>query len=105
VVAGTAAGNSSRRRRAAREAAPRFRPVDQGPFFLTDKRFAIQGQSQWTDLWFETIRMSSCDGTSVTLHIANMPPTQVHVWPIDYYFALYHFLANGDVIEIPPDPS
>jgi len=105
VVAGTAAGNSSRKRRAAREAAPRFRPVDQGSFFLTDRRFAVQGQTQWVDLWFENIRMSSCDGTSITLHIANLAPTQVHVWPIDYYFALYHFLANGDIIEIPPDPS
>jgi hypothetical protein len=105
LVAGTAAGNSSRKRRAAREAEPRFRPVDQGSFFLTDMRFAIQGQAQWTDLWYEDIRMSSCDGNSITLHIANMPPTQLHAWPIDYYFALYHFLTNGDIIEIPPDPS
>ena len=105
VVAGTAAGNSSRKRRAAREAAPQFRLVDQGAFFLTDMRLAIQGQMQWIDLWYENIRMSSCDGISITFHIADAPPTQLHVWPIDYYFALYHFFANGDIIEIPPDPS
>jgi len=105
LVAGTVAGNSARKKQAAREAAPKFRPADQGHLFLTDMRFAIQGQMQWIDLWYENIRMSSCDGTSITLHIADLPPTQLHVWPIDYYFALYHFLANGDIIEIPPDPA
>jgi hypothetical protein len=105
LVAGTAAGNSARKQRAAREAAPQFRLAEQGQLFVTDMRFAIQGQMQWIDLWYESIRMSNCDGTSITLHMANMPPTQLHVWPIDYYFALYHFLANGDVIEIPPDPA
>jgi hypothetical protein len=105
VVAGTAAGNSARKSRAARQAAPRFRPIEQGPFFLTNMRFAVQGQSEWVDLWFQNIRMSSCDGTSITVHIVGAPPTQLHMWPVDYYFALYHFLANGDIIEIPDDPN
>jgi len=105
MVAGTAVGNVTRRRRAAREAAPRFRPVDQGTLYMTDKRFAIQGQTQWTDLWYEHIRMASCDSNSITLHMANEPPMQLYVWPCDYHFALYHFLANGEIIEIPPDLS
>jgi hypothetical protein len=105
VVAGTAAGNSARKARAAREAAPQFRPVEQGPFSLTNMRFAVQGQSQWIDFWFENIRMSSCDSNSITLHVAGAPPAQLHMWPADYYFALYHFLANGEIIQIPDDPS
>jgi len=105
VVAGTAMGNIARRRRAAREAAPRFRPVDQGTLFVTDMRFAIHGETQWTDLWYEHIRMSNCDSNGITLHLSNMPPTQLQVWPCDYHFALYHFLASGEIIEIPPDPS
>ena len=72
---------------------------------MTDMRFAVQGQTQWVDLWYQNIRMSSCDGTSITIHITDIPPTQLHVWPTDYYFALYHFLANNKIIEIPPDPS
>jgi hypothetical protein len=104
MVAGTAVGNTARKSRAAKEAAPRFRPVEQGPFYLTDRRFAIQGQTQWVDLWFSEIRMASCDSVGITLHISGLPPTQLQMWPIDYFFALYHFLANGEIIEIPPDP-
>lgn len=103
LVTGTAIGNSARKSKAAREAAPRFRAVDQGQLFLTDRRFAFQGQTQWTDIWFDDIRMSTCDGTSITLHISGAPPTQLHTWPIDYHFALFHFLSNGNIIQIPAD--
>jgi hypothetical protein len=104
LVAGTAAGNKSRRARAEREAAPRFRPVDEGTVYVTDKRFVIQGQTQWTDLWYENIRVATCDSTSITFELSGAPPIQLHVWPIDYYFALFHFLAYKDIIEVPPDP-
>jgi hypothetical protein len=105
VVAGTAMGNSARKSRAAKEAAPRFRPVDQGHLYLTDRRFALQGQMQWTDIWFENIRMSSCDGTSITLQLSGAPATQVHTWPIDPYFVLFHFFSDGNIIQVPADPS
>lgn len=104
-AAGTAIGNSARKSRAAREAAARFRPVDQGTLYLTDRRFAVQGQAQWTDLWFGELRMSSCDGSSITLHMSGLPPMQIHTWPIDYYFALFHFLSTGNIIQIPADPN
>ena len=103
--AGTAIGNSARKSSAAREAAARFRPVDQGQLYLTDRRFAVQGQAQWTDLWFDELRMSSCDGSSITLHMSGLPPMQMHTWPIDYYFALFHFLSTGNIIQIPADPN
>ena len=32
-------------------------------------------------------------------------PHPLHTWPIDYYFALFHFLSNGNIIQIPADPS
>lgn len=105
VVAGTAIGNKARATRAARESAAQFRPIDQGALYLTDRRFAVQGQRQWIDLWFENIRMSSCDGSGITFHVADVPPVQLHVWPIDYYFAMFHFLAYKDIIQIPADPS
>jgi hypothetical protein len=103
LVAGTAAGNASRRSRAAREAAPRFRPVDEGTIYLTDKRFVLQGQTQWTDLWHENVRVATCDGSSITFELSGAPPVQLHVWPIDYYFALFHFVAYNDIIQIPSD--
>ncbi len=103
LVAGTALGNSARKSKAAKEAAPRFRPVDQGQLYLTDRRFAMQGQVQWTDIWFDDIRMSSCDGSSITLQLSGLPATQLHTWPIDYYFALFHFLSVGSIIQIPEE--
>ena len=105
VVAGTAAGNRARRSRAEREAAPRFRPVDEGTIYLTDKRFVLQGQTQWTDLWFDNIRVARCDGSVITLELSGGPPTQLHVWPIDYYLALFYYLAYNDIIQVPPDEN
>jgi hypothetical protein len=104
-VAGTAAGNSARRARAAREAAPRFRPVDEGTVYLTDRRFVLQGRIQWSDYWHENVRMSTCDGSSITFELSGAPPIQLHVWPIDYYFALFHYLAYNDIIQIPSDEA
>jgi hypothetical protein len=104
MVAGTAIGNSNRRARAEREAAPAFRPADYGPLYVTDQRFAIQGQRQWIDLWYHNVRMTSCDGSGILFRMADLPPMQVEVWPVDYFFALFHFLANGNVIQIPDDP-
>ena len=103
VVAGTAAGNSARRSRAAREAAPRFRPVDEGTIYLTDQRFVLRGRTQWSDFWHENVRMSTCNGSSITFELSGAPPIQLHVWPIDYYFALFHHLAYNDIIQIPSD--
>ena len=103
LAAGTAAGNATRRARAARRAAPRFRPVDEGTVYLTDKRYLFQGQMQWTDLWHQDIRVATCDGSSITFELSGAPPMQLHVWPIDYYFAMFHFLAYNDIIQIPTD--
>lgn len=105
VAAGTAMGNKNRRSQAAREAAPRFRIVDAGQLYLTNLRFAVHGQAQWNDFWHENVRMSSCDGTSVTIQMSGVPPVQLHVWPIDYFFALFHFVAYGDIIVIPAGPD
>jgi hypothetical protein len=105
MAAGTVVGNSARRARAEREAAPRFRLVDEGPLYITDRRFAIQGSMQWIDLWFDQIRMISCDGDSITVHASGIPPIQLHAWPIDYFYVLYHFLANNNIIQVPSDSA
>jgi len=105
MAAGTAIGNGARRARAEREAAPRFRPVDQGPFYITNMRFAIQGEMQWTDLWFGQIRMISCDGASITVRTSGIPPIQLHAWPIDYFYVMYHFLVNGNIIQVPVESA
>lgn len=105
VVAGTAAGNKARASRAAQEAAPRFRYVDEGHLYLTDRRFAFQGRMQWVDFWHESVRLATCDSTSITFQTAGSPATQFYIWPIDYFFALFHFLAYGEITQIPPGPD
>ena len=94
MAAGTVAGNAARKSRAAREAEARFRPVDDGVLYLTDMRFAIHGRMQWTDLWYEDIRMVSCDSVGLTVQASGIPAIQLFSWPIDYFFVLYHYLAN-----------
>ena len=73
-----------------------------GNIYLTDQRFVLQGNVQWTDLWHQNVRVATCDGSCITFEISGAPPIQLYVWPIDYYFALFHFLAYKDIIRIPP---
>ncbi len=105
LVTGTAAGNKARKSRAAQEAAPKFRPIDEGTVYLTDQRFVLQGRSQWSDFWHEDVRVATCDGSSMTLEVSGAPPVRLYVWPVDYYFALFHYLANNDIIRIPSDEN
>ena len=109
LAATTAAGNRRRARKAAREMEARFRKVDDGIMFLTNRRFALQGDLQWTDLWFEGIRMSNCDGEAIELQLANSPPLALRVWPADYHFAMFRWLAYGELVGLsdqqPPGPQ
>jgi len=100
AVAATAVGNSARRRRAEREAAARFRPVDQGTLHVTNRRFALQGRTQWVDLWYSDIRMSYCDGAAVTLELSSIPPIQLHAWPAFAVFVMFRYLAYGEVVQL-----
>jgi hypothetical protein len=106
LVVGSMIGNHARRQRAASEAAPRFRVVDGGRMYLTNRRFSVQGQHQWIDLWFEDIRMSSCDGASVNLTMGSIPAVALRVWPAPYHFALFRWLAHGEIVRssgsVPP---
>jgi len=99
LVMGSMLGNHARRQRAAAEAAPRFRVVDAGRMYLTNRRFSVQGQHQWIDLWFEDIRMSSCDGASVFLTMGSIPAVALRVWPAPYHFALFRWLAHDEIIR------
>jgi hypothetical protein len=62
-----------------------------------------QGRMQWADLWFQDIRMITCDSAGITIQSSGNPPIQLYALPIDYFFVMYHFVANHHVIEVPPD--
>lgn len=97
-------GNQARKAKAAREAAPQWRPIDQGMLYLTNRRFAIQGQVQWHDLWFEHVRMSDCDGQIIQLEMSGLPSTALEVHGPDYWFVMFNKLAYDKVV-MPPDPD
>jgi hypothetical protein len=101
MATATHAGNKRRARRALRQAEARFRKVDEGTMYLTNRRFAIQGKGQWVDLWFDSIRMSNCDGEAIELQLANNAPLALRVWPADYHFALFRWLAHGELVQPP----
>jgi len=100
LAAASAVGNGRRRRKAAREAEARFRPVDGGLLHVTNRRFAIQGQAQWSDLWYSEIRMSYCDNDALTLEMSSMPPTMLRAWPAFAIFGLFRHLAYGEVVQL-----
>jgi hypothetical protein len=97
-------GNGIRKARARHQAAFRWRTVDQGNIFITNRRFAIQGAAQWIDLWYEDIRMADCNGQAIELQISGVPRTALQIWPPDYWFVMFNKLAY-DRVFLPPAAS
>ena len=96
---GDAVGNEMRRRRAEVRAEPHFQPVDTGNVYLTNLRFAVQGEAQWSDLWFEYIRMSACDERAIYLDLPDEPRVALEVPGAPFYFVLFHWLDRGDIVR------
>jgi hypothetical protein len=94
-------GNKARKAKAAREAAFKWRAVEQGNVFLTNRRFCIQGGSQWIDLWHSEIRMAHCNGEAIELEISERPRTALQMCLADYWFVMFNKLAY-DRILLPP---
>ena len=94
-------GNSVRKARGRREAAFKWRTVDQGNVFITNQRFAIQGACQWIDLWYQDIRMADCNGQAIELEMSGSPRTALQIWPPDYWFVMFNKLAYNWVL-VPP---
>ncbi|MEU1480688.1 hypothetical protein [Streptomyces sp. NPDC005760] len=99
LTMGSMFGNRVRRQRAEAEAAPRYRLVEAGRMYLTNRRFSVQGQHQWIDLWFGDIRMSSCDGAAVFLTMGSIPAVALRVWPAPYHFTLFRWLAHSEIVR------
>lgn len=100
MMAANAVGNSHRRNAAAREAMPRFRLLDSGNVYLTDRRLAIQGRMGWIDVWYQDIRMSYCDGIAVRLEMAGAPPLRLCAWPAYWIYAMIRFMSLGEIVDL-----
>ena len=105
LVMGTAhaIANSSRKAEAMRQAAPRWRMVDQGRMWLTNERFAIQA-SEWINLWHENQNMSHCDGLAIELHFDGMPPTRLRTAYADWWYVMMQWIAF-EVLTMPGEPQ
>lgn len=97
----TALGNKSRRNRAAVEYQARYRVVDEGGLYLTDRRFLVQGPRQWTDIWFGHVRTSGSDGEAVYLEMTGEPTLRLQVATPDHLFAFFRWLAHGELAHPP----
>lgn len=98
-----AVGNSRRETEARRKAAPQWRLVDTGQMWLTNVRFAVQG-SEWINLWHENIDATNCDGLSIEVHYAGMPPTRIRINYADWWFVMLNWVAFAEV-KLPPEPD
>jgi hypothetical protein len=99
--AANAVGNSSRKAAARRQAAPQWRPVDRGPMWLTNQRFAIQG-SNWIDLWHTNVNLSQCDGLTIELHLSGLPPTRLRTSFADWWYVMFQWVAFG-ILTMPEE--
>jgi hypothetical protein len=104
VITTNVVGNQARKSRAAQEAAAQWRQIDSGHLFVTNRRFCIQGATQWNDIWFHHVRMSDCDSQAMILQLDGNPPTALTVPAADYWFVMFNKLAY-DKVMMPPPPT
>jgi hypothetical protein len=91
--------NSSRRKAAARAAAPQWRVIDSGYAYLTNLRLAGQFASGWNDFWFEPLRASECTLDGVILWYDGMPPCKIAVPHPEWLFSLFRWLVYGEIFD------
>jgi hypothetical protein len=94
-------GNQLRKAKAAREAAAQWRPVEGGTVYITSERFAVQGQTQWFDIWYGDVRVSDCTELGLQLELSNQPPTVLQVPAPEYWFVMFNKLAYDKVVDTP----
>lgn len=90
-----AIGNQRRRRAAQKASQARFRLIDRGDLYVTNRRLAVAG-SEWTDIWFPDIRMSDCTPDGITLNLPGMPAMRLHTPNDRYWFLMFRNLAYGE---------
>jgi hypothetical protein len=95
--------NASRRRAAARAAAPQWRVFDRGYAFLTNLRMAGQFASRWEDFWFDPLRASECTLDGVIFWYAGAPPNKLCVRHPEWLFSLFRWLVYGETFDWPLD--
>ena len=97
-AATSAIGNARRRAKAAKEAAERWRAVDNPRIYITNQRFAMQGR-QWVDLWYPTLRTVTYDQAGVVVQTAGASAMRLRMLPPDYWFVLLRHLAYGEITD------
>lgn len=106
-LAGAAIGAAvlNRRRRLQLEAlaAPQWRLVDAGTFYLTNARLALDCTQGWADIWLPSLRDSQLDVVGLTLWPDDIAPTRLAT-PADLWlFVLLRHLAGAEpaAVHIP----
>jgi hypothetical protein len=99
----TAVVNGAARRRAEREMAARWRPVDSAIVHVTNRRLALEGNI-WTDVWYGAIRKSDCNATSILFEVAGWRSTCLALAYPHYWFVMMRKLAYDEVV-MPPEPN
>jgi hypothetical protein len=64
---------------------------------FTTYRFALQGTTGWTDLFFNRLRSVWCLEDGLLLYVDGVPPLKLALpWP-EYFYVAFRFFAYGDV--------
>jgi hypothetical protein len=92
-----AVGNSRRKAAAAREAAERWRLIGSYRVYVTTQRIAIEGGSEWHEIWLQDLRRLERTETALELQTVGQPPTRLHAAPTAYWYVLLRRLAFNEL--------
>jgi len=105
TLAGSAAFNSARKRKAARQAAPQWRLDNQGSLHVTSERLALQGIHGWVDLWYEHFRAVEVTQIGLVFHYADWPMMRLDCAAPVWTWMMVHYLGFDRLVDIPVSES
>lgn len=105
TLAGSLVYNKVQKERAKVQAAPQWRPVDQGVIYFTTTRLAFQGTQGWSDVPYSAIRAMSLENDGILISLDGAPRLAFSMHSATWHFVLMRYLASGEVVPLTVDPG
>jgi len=103
TLGGSALFNQHKKSRAAAQAAPQWRFVENGVLHITNGRFGMAGQTGWRDIWFDHIRKIEIYPDGLVVYLDGAEPLKIGGIAPYWLWAVYTWLTRGQIVQMPYD--
>ena len=97
--------NAHRRKNARAAAAHQWRLENQGLFYVTNERLAVQGVYGWTDLYYDYFRATQATAMGIVAHFADWPMVRFSVDNPAWTWVMFSYFVLNQVpeVDLPPE--